>query len=145
MQTLGYNYRLTDFQAALGSSQLQRAEQGLTRRRAIAANYENAFKNMSYILSQSGVVDGHAYHLYVIQTLQRKELYDYLRSKNIFCQVHYIPVHKMPYYQQLGQKYHDLEQSEKYYDQCLSLPMFPTLTSAEQAYVINCIDEFFNK
>lgn len=145
MQTLGYNYRLTDFQAALGSSQLQRAEQGLARRRAIAANYQNAFENKSYILSQSGVVDGHAYHLYVIQTPQRKELYDYLRSKNIFCQVHYIPVHKMPYYQQLGKQNLNLEQSEKYYDQCLSLPMFPTLTTQEQDYVINCVDEFFNK
>ncbi len=145
MQTLGYNYRLTDFQAALGSSQLQRAEQGLASRRAIATNYQKAFENKSYIVSQSGVVEGHAYHLYVIQTPKRKELYDHLRLKNIFCQVHYIPVHKMPYYQQLGQQYLNLEQSEKYYDQCLSLPMFPTLTQEEQSYVINCIDGFFNK
>lgn len=145
MQTLGYNYRLTDFQAALGSSQLQRAEQGLARRRAIAEQYQNAFENKSYILSQSGVVDGHAYHLYVIQTPRRKELYEFLRFKNIFCQVHYIPVHKMPYYKQLGKQYLDLKNSEKYYDQCLSLPMFPSLVQEEQVYVINCINEFFNK
>lgn len=67
MQTLGYNYRLTDFQAALGSSQLLRADEGLQRRRVIAQNYNAAFQNKSYIKGQSGVVEGHAYHLYVIE------------------------------------------------------------------------------
>ena len=145
MQTLGYNYRLTDFQAALGTSQLKRANQGLARRREIAATYFEAFKSKPYILGQSGVVEGHAYHLYIIQVEKRKELYDYLRSKNIFCQVHYIPVHTLPYYQSLGNKKGDLPAAENYYNHCLSLPMYPTLTNEEQQYVINSIDEFYNR
>lgn len=144
MQTLGYNYRLTDFQAALGSSQLKRADQGLTRRREIAATYAAAFQHKSYIKSQSESVVGHAYHLYIIRTEQRKALYDFLRTKNIFCQVHYIPVHTMPYYKGLGHQKGDYPLAEKYYDECLSLPMYPTLTNDEQQYVIAAIDSFFN-
>ena len=143
MQELGYNYRLTDFQAALGSSQLKRADEGMTRRREIAAIYERAFVSKNYILGQSGVVEGHAYHLYIIEVTNRKGLYDYLRTKNIFCQVHYIPVHTLPYYQSLGSKKGDFPGSESYYSHCLSLPMFPTLTEEEQKFVINSIDEFY--
>jgi UDP-4-amino-4,6-dideoxy-N-acetyl-beta-L-altrosamine transaminase len=145
MQTLGYNYRLTDFQAALGLSQLKRADEGLKRRRAIASTYFEAFKNNPNITGQSGVVEGHAYHLYIIRTAKRKELYDYLRIQQIFCQVHYIPVHTFPYYQKLGSKQGDFPIAEKYYDECLSLPMFPTLTKEQQEYVINSIDEFYSK
>lgn len=142
MQTLGFNYRFTDFQAALGISQLKRAADGLAKRRTIAAKYEQAFKDKPYIISQSGSKEGHAYHLYIIQTENRKGLYDYLRAKNIFCQVHYIPVHTMPYYRELGS--FTLPIAEDYYYKCLSLPMYPTLTEDEQQYVINSIEEFFN-
>jgi UDP-4-amino-4,6-dideoxy-N-acetyl-beta-L-altrosamine transaminase len=145
MQDLGYNYRLTDFQAALGTSQLKRADEGLTRRRQIATAYQQAFQHKPYILSQSGMIDGHAYHLYIIQVDKRKELYDYLRGKNIFCQVHYIPVHTLPYYQSLGHKKGDLPVAENYYAHCLSLPMYPTLSNEELQYVINQIDEFFTR
>jgi UDP-4-amino-4,6-dideoxy-N-acetyl-beta-L-altrosamine transaminase len=144
MQTLGYNYRLTDFQAALGTSQLKRADQGLIRRREIAATYAAAFNNKTYILSQSGSVSGHAYHLYIIRTEQRKALYDFLRTKNIFRQVHYIPVHTMPYYKGLGHQKGDYPLAESYYEECLSLPMYPTLTNEEQDFVIHSIHEFFN-
>lgn len=144
MQELGYNYRLTDFQAALGISQLKRANQGLKRRKEIAEVYSNAFKNIPSIKGQSGVVEGHAYHLYIIETNKRKELYDHLRSKNIFCQVHYIPVHTLPYYQELGWKKGDFTNAENYYNGCLSLPMYPTLTSQEQTFVIDTIISFLN-
>ena len=142
MQELGYNYRLTDFQAALGSSQLGRADEGLKKRRAIAETYFNGFKNNGGIKNQSGVVKGHAYHLYIIQVEKRKELYDFLRAKNIFCQVHYIPVHTLPYYKNSGWKKGDFLAAEKYYEQCLSLPMYPTLTAEEQSYVIESVLEF---
>ena len=139
MQELGFNYRLTDFQAALVISQLKRADKGIERRREIASVYKNSFKDKKYILSQSGDVLGHAYHLYIIQVENRKELYDYLRLNNIFCQVHYIPVHTMPYYKAQGYNKGSMPLSEKYYEHCLSLPMFPALTSEEQNFVINGI------
>ncbi|MFV0482761.1 MAG: UDP-4-amino-4,6-dideoxy-N-acetyl-beta-L-altrosamine transaminase [Bacteroidales bacterium] len=143
MQDLGYNYRLTDFQAALGISQLSRADEGLTRRREIAETYYDAFKDIPQIRRQSGVVDGHAYHLYIIESDNRKELYEHLRNNNIFAQVHYIPVHSMPYYKSLGWKNGDFPVAEEYYSQCLSLPMYPSLTPEEQEYVIQKVSEFY--
>jgi dTDP-4-amino-4,6-dideoxygalactose transaminase len=145
MQELGFNYRLTDFQAALGRSQLKRAEAGLERRREIAAIYEKAFLEKPYIIRQTGVIDGHAYHLYVMEFNNRKGLYEYLRENNIFAQVHYIPVHLMPYYRQFGWKEGDLPQAENYYKYCLSLPMYPTLKNDEQNFVIETINNFYRK
>jgi UDP-4-amino-4,6-dideoxy-N-acetyl-beta-L-altrosamine transaminase len=136
MQELGYNYRLSDMQAALGSSQLLRADEGLEKRKAIAARYDEAFKNSPLETFRLKEGFGHAFHLYIIKTKKRKELYDYLRTQQIFAQVHYIPVHTMPYYKSLGWKQGDMPLAEKYYEQCLSLPMYPTLTSEEQEYVI---------
>lgn len=143
MQDLGYNYRLTDFQAALGLSQLNRADEGIVRRKEIAATYENAFKGKSFIKGQSGVVEGHAYHLYIIEVEDRLGLYNYLREHNIFAQIHYIPCHLMPYYRQFGWKEGDMPNAEKYYNHCISLPMFPTLTDDEQQFVITSIKEFY--
>lgn len=143
MQELGYNYRITDFQAALGISQLKRAPAGLKKRREIAKIYNDAFENKPYILGQAGIVDGHAYHLYIIEIKDRLNLYKHLREENIFAQIHYIPAHLMPYYRQYGWKEGDLPYAEKYYEQCLSLPMFPTLTNEEQSFVIKTINEFY--
>lgn len=143
MQELGFNYRLTDFQASLGLSQLKRANVGLTRRKEIAAIYNKAFNDKEYIKGHSGIIEGHGYHLYIIEVQDRKELYDHLRKKNIFTQVHYIPVHLMPYYRQFGWKESDLPIAENYYNQCLSLPMFPRLSNDEQEYVIREIMEFY--
>ncbi|HYG15761.1 MAG TPA: UDP-4-amino-4,6-dideoxy-N-acetyl-beta-L-altrosamine transaminase [Bacteroidia bacterium] len=142
MQELGYNYRLTDFQAALGISQLSRADEGLARRKEIAGRYNEAFKGVEGIVHQSGVVDGHAYHLYIIQVNDRLGLYNHLRANNIFAQVHYIPVHTHPYYRGLGWKKGDFPLSEEYYSKCLSLPMYPTLTNEQQDFVINCVKEY---
>ncbi len=145
MQVLGYNYRITDLQAALGISQLKRAEEGIERRRAIAKRYFEAFQNLGSVYNQSGVVEGHAYHLYVIQCEKRLDLYNYLRQKKIFAQVHYFPSHLMPFYQSLGYKKGDFPNAETYYSNCLSLPMYPTLTEEEQEYVISEIFNFFGK
>ncbi len=145
MQQLGYNYRITDFQAALGTSQLKRADEGLMRRKEIAQNYFDAFDGKAYIKGQSGVVDGHAYHLYVIEVEDRLNLYNYLRKHKIYAQIHYIPAHLMPYYRQFDWKEGDLPRAENYYKHCISLPMFPTLTDKEQQFVIQTIDKFYNK
>ena len=144
MQMLGYNYRITDFQAALGSSQLLRADAGMKRRREIASTYFEAFQNKEYIYGQSGVIEGHAYHLYVIEVSDRLGLYNYLREHNIYAQIHYIPCHLMPYYRELGWEEGDMPKAESYYKKCISLPMFPTLTEAEQKFVIKNIDKFYN-
>jgi UDP-4-amino-4,6-dideoxy-N-acetyl-beta-L-altrosamine transaminase len=136
MQELGYNYRITDFQAALGSSQLKRADEGLARRREIAAIYDEAFAGTQIVPLTPPSDGGHAYHLYVVKVEDRKGLYEYLRTKGIFAQVHYIPVHTMPYYQQLGFRKGSFPIAEGYYTKCLSLPMYPTLSVEQHQYVI---------
>jgi hypothetical protein len=145
MQNLGYNYRLTDFQAALGLSQLSRAHKGLETRRNIAKTYFDAFKDELFITGQSGVIEGHAYHLYVIEVNDRLGLYNYLRSKSIYAQIHYIPCHLMPYYRSFGWKEGDFHHAENYYKHCISLPMYTTLTAEEQDYVINSIKTFYSE
>ncbi|MET4105248.1 UDP-4-amino-4,6-dideoxy-N-acetyl-beta-L-altrosamine transaminase [Hymenobacter sp. UYP22] len=141
MQELGYNYRMPDMLCALGISQLRRADEGLLRRRELAARYDAAFAGLPQVTPLAGA-PGHAYHLYVIQVPDRKGLYDALRERQIFAQVHYIPVHTMPYYQGLGWKPGDFPRAEAYYAYCLSIPLFPSLTDEEQQYVIDCIREF---
>lgn len=143
MQELGFNYRLTDFQAALGTSQLKHADNGLARRREIARTYNEALSAKSYIKGQSGEVYGHGYHLYIIEADDRLGLYNHLRRHEIFCQVHYVPVHLMPYYRQFGWKEGDMHNAENYYKHCLSLPMYPSLNKKEQAYVVEIIDQYF--
>ena len=143
MQELGFNYRLTDFQAALAISQLKRAAEGLKRRKEIARTYFEAFKDKSFIKGQSGINEGHAYHLYVIEVDNRRGLYEYLRKNGIFAQIHYVPVHLMPYYKQFGWSVSDMPYSEKYYENCLSLPMFPTLADEQQRYVIERVINFY--
>jgi len=143
MQDLGYNYRITDFQCALGLSQLQRANEGIKRRHEIAKFYNEAFENKDFIKGQSGYVDGHAYHLYVIEVDDRLGLYNYLREHKIYAQIHYIPCHLMPYYRQFGWKEGDMPNAENYYKHCISLPMYPTLTDEKQVFVINKVNEYY--
>jgi UDP-4-amino-4,6-dideoxy-N-acetyl-beta-L-altrosamine transaminase len=143
MQSLGYNYRITDFQAALGSSQLKRAEKNLVRRKEIAAKYTKAFADFDSLINSSGLIEGHAYHLYILEVPNRRELYDYLRTKHIFTQIHYVPVHLMPYYKHQGWKEGDCPFAELYYSRCISIPMFPTLTDAEQDSIIEHIKKFY--
>jgi UDP-4-amino-4,6-dideoxy-N-acetyl-beta-L-altrosamine transaminase len=143
MQELGYNYRLTDFQAALGISQLKRAEINLQRRKQIAKRYDEAFSDSPVIRPLANT--GHAYHLYVIRSSDRAGLYDHLRSHNIFAQVHYVPVHLMPYYKASGFKKGDFPAAESYYNQCLSIPMYHSLSDEDQEFVISTILNFKNQ
>jgi len=143
MQDLGYNYRLTDIQAALGQSQLTRAASNLQRRIEIAAMYNDFFMDKNYIKGQSGKVEGHAYHLYIIEAENRLGLYNYLRKHGIYTQVHYIPVHLMPYYRNLGCNKVSLHNSENYYINCLSIPNYPALTNEEVLFIQDTIHEFY--
>ena len=143
MQELGYNYRIPDMLCALGLSQLRKADAGLQRRKEIAKKYNDAFLNVKDISIQNpNLQNGHAFHLYIIQINKRLELYNHLKINNIYAQVHYIPVHLMPYYKTLGFKKGDFINAEYYYNKCLSLPMYPTLTHEEQDFVIKTIITF---
>ena len=144
MQELGYNYRITEMQAALGISQLKRLDWSIERRNEIAKKYDEAFKGTAVKtpFRAEGLV--HAFHLYIIQVdpAKRKGLYDFLRSNNVYSQVLYIPAHLMPYYRQFGWKVGDMPVAEDYYSKCLALPMFPTLTGEEQNWIIEKVKEF---
>ena len=144
MQYLGYNYRITDIQAALANSQLQRADAGIKRRQEIAAYYDANFA-IKGIKTQNNTGVFNAFHLYVIEVNNRKGLYDHLKAAGIFAQIHYVPVHLMPYYKQFGWKEGDFPNAENYYKHCISLPMYPTLTKDEQDYVISKVVEFVTK
>ena len=139
MSDLGYNYRLTDIQCALGISQLNKASYGLKKRREIASRYDNAFKNtgIKYTLQKEGF--NHAYHLYVIQVENRENLYNQLKLNNIYAQVHYIPVYKLKYYKSMYHKNFQLPNAETYYSKCLSLPIYPGLKTDDQKRIIDIV------
>lgn len=145
MQLLGFNYRITDIQCALGLSQLERANEGLKRRVELAQKYRDEFNGTSIQCQKVENDRCHSYHLFVIRVSDRKGLYDYLRENNIYAQVHYIPVHLMPFYQKLGWKPGDFPTAEQYYQECLSLPMYPSLTNDEQNFVISKVLAYESK
>ena len=145
MQELGYNYRITEMQAALGISQLKRLDWSIERRNEIARKYDEAFAGTIVKTPFRAENITHAFHLYIIQVPaeERKGLYDFLRANKIFSQVLYIPAHTMPYYRQFGWKEGDMPVAEEYYKHCLALPMFPSLTDEEQDWVIAKVKEYF--
>lgn len=136
---LGFNYRITDFQCALGISQMKKIDRFVARRREIAKRYDEAFAGLKGIVTPAQAEGcNNSYHLYVIQveSMPRKEAFDKLRAAGIGVNVHYIPVYKHPYYQKNG--YQDVKcgNAEKIYSKLISLPMYPGLTDEEQEYVI---------
>jgi perosamine synthetase len=147
MVDLGYNYRITDFQCALGMSQLQKLPRWLERRQEIARQYDEAFagiKGIKPLAVKSGI--GHAYHLYVVRVsqdetaIERGELFRSLRARGIGVNVHYIPVHLHPFYQKrFGTGCGLCPVAESAYEQILSLPMYPAMTDEEIAIVINAL------
>ncbi|MCL5127248.1 UDP-4-amino-4,6-dideoxy-N-acetyl-beta-L-altrosamine transaminase [Algibacter sp. L4_22] len=143
MQELGYNYRLTDIQSALGITQLAKNKVGVERRNEIATNYKKAFKGKIKCQSLSKG-DLNAHHLFVIEVEDRKGLYDFLRTYKIYAQIHYIPVHTLPYYKQIGYGSAGLNNSENYYSKCISLPMYPSLTNEEQNFVMEKVLNYIN-
>jgi UDP-4-amino-4,6-dideoxy-N-acetyl-beta-L-altrosamine transaminase len=143
MIALGFNYRLTDFQSALGITQLAKNEKGVERRNEISATYKKAFLGkVKFQDLPLGTYNAH--HLFIIEVERRKELYDFLHSKGILAQIHYVPVHTMPYYKKIGYEGSDLINAENYYANCISLPMYPTLSNKEQDFVIEQVNHFIN-
>ena len=144
---IGFNYRITDFQSALAASQLGKLERFVERRRRIAALYNTSFSDIRRIrlpYEEKGTLA--SYHLYVIRVpaARRSALYSYLRKNGISSQVNYIPVHLLDYYQRrLGYGWGDFPAAERYFTECLSLPLYTSLTRADQLRVIDAVRGFF--
>ncbi|MFH1957629.1 MAG: UDP-4-amino-4,6-dideoxy-N-acetyl-beta-L-altrosamine transaminase [bacterium] len=145
MRDLGFNYRITDFQCALGISQLEKIDKFVARRRQIAGRYNEAFREISKFVGLPEYTKKdkkHSWHLYVLRVkfeklkINRKELFANLNKAGIFPQVHYIPIHQQPYYKKYICKNVFLKNAEKYYGECISLPIFPSLDKKSQNYVI---------
>lgn len=141
---LGFNYRMTDIQAALGCSQIERLECYIARRHALADRYDQLLRTLPLTLPVR-LANGHsALHLYVVRVsegIDRKAVFDALRSRGIGVQVHYIPVHLQPYYQALGFRPGDFPAAEAFYAGAITLPLYPTLTDAQQDEVVAVLTE----
>lgn len=140
---LGYNYRMSDVQAALGLSQVQRLDQYVARRHGIAKRYNEELADLPISLPFQAPASFSAYHLYVIRLnlkaipcMSHRGIFEKLRALGIMVNLHYIPVHTQPYYRNLGFSWGDFPNSEEYYQSAISLPMYPSLTDPEQTFVI---------
>ncbi|MEC4747776.1 UDP-4-amino-4,6-dideoxy-N-acetyl-beta-L-altrosamine transaminase [Methylomicrobium sp. Wu6] len=144
---LGYNYRMTDLQAALGLSQMQRLDEFVARRHAIAKRYDRLLADLPVVTPWQHPDSYSGLHLYVIR-LKLKEIggthrqvFEDLRAAGIGVNLHYIPVHTQPYYEGLGFKAGYCPEAEHYYDEAISLPMYPGLTEAQQDKVVDVLRE----
>lgn len=142
MQELGFNYRMTDIQAALGISQIGRLDSFINARRGIAALYQKLFKGMPGIALPGDSKDGrHAYHIFPVRLSSdklraaKKQIFEDLFNEGVGAQVHYIPIASQPYYRKLGYSMKGLEGAQLYYDSTLSLPIFPALTEKQAKQV----------
>lgn len=147
---LGFNYRLTELQAALGLSQMGRIDEFVKRRRALAARYDAKLANSGLTLPYEREDARSAYHLYVVQVpeapgLNRRKVYDRLRDDGISPNVHYMPIYLQPYYRALGFREGHCPNAEAYYGRALSLPMYADLTEADQGRVIASLLELLSR
>lgn len=141
---LGYNYRMTDFQAALGCAQLGRLERWVTRRNVLADRYDEWLADVPVNVPPRPAVGRSAFHLYIVHLADeatRAAAYERLRAAGIGANVHYIPVHLQPYYRQLGFGPGMYPAAEQFYRTALTLPLYPALTEAEQEYVVSALHE----
>lgn len=144
---LGFNYRMTELQAALGVSQMHRLTQFVEKRHTISNKYNEILKDLPVILPYQIPESYSGLHLYVIRLkldelkASRKQVFEALRAKGIGVNVHYIPVHTQPYYENLGFKLGDFPVAEAYYDSAISLPMYPDLTDDQIQYVYESLKE----
>lgn len=138
---LGYNYRMTNLQAALGHSQLERLPRFVERRRAVARRYDGLLANLPVVLPLPS--DESAWHLYPVRVPveRRLNVFSKLRAADIWVQVHYIPVHTQPYYRSLGFRLGDFPEAERYFSEAFSLPLYFDLSDEEQDMVVTVLGE----
>ena len=148
---LGYNYRMNDIQAALGLSQMRRLDKYIKIRHKIAKAYDKQFSNLPIKTPWKSLNFYSSYHLYPIRIQKdlnlktQKKIYEDFRKEGIAVNLHYIPVHRQPYYENLGFKKGTYPESEKFHREAISLPMFPTLTNKLQNFVINTVTKVIKK
>ena len=149
---LGYNYRMTDIQAALGISQMQRLQHYIERRHEIANRYTRELANLPVKLPRHPDFAYSAFHLYVIRLdlakiapLSHLEVFQALRNRGILVNLHYIPIHTQPYYQNLGFVWGGFPHAEEYYRSAISIPIYPTLSESSQAQIIAALEEILVK
>ncbi|MDH5189715.1 MAG: UDP-4-amino-4,6-dideoxy-N-acetyl-beta-L-altrosamine transaminase [Nitrosopumilus sp.] len=144
---LGFNYRMTDIQAALGNSQMYRLDDFVSKRHKIAERYRKMLADLPLHLPHSSTSKYSGFHLYVVRLLSEKvtgthrEIFDALRGKGIGVNSHYIPIHTQPFYQKMGFRCGDFPQAESYYAETISLPMYPDLTKDMQEKVVDALRE----
>lgn len=144
---LGYNYRITDIQCALGCSQMKKLDRFLARRKEIVARYNEAFADCENIIIPYQLPETESgWHLYIVQVknCDRRKVFEALREQGIAVNVHYIPVYKHPYYQEHGYKDVHCRNAEEVYSHIISLPLYPTLTEEQQQYVIETLKYVIN-
>ena len=147
-QSLGYNNRITDIQAALGISQLKKLDQFIKKRNNIAKEYDKKLTNLPLVLNKRISNYHSAFHLYVVRTKNKKiktELINYLFKNKIFVSFHYIPIYHHPFYKKMGFKKGYCPNMEKYYDTAISLPIYPGLKQNDQKIVCKYLNLFFNE
>lgn len=144
---LGFNYRMTELQAALGLSQLTKVDKFVARRRQLAERYNELLKNLPLKLPYQNPDTDSSWHLYIVRVdfnkikKTKKEIFAEMKAKGVCLNLHYIPVHTQPYYQNLGFKHGDFPVSEKYYEEAFTLPLYYSLTDEQQEYVISALKE----
>jgi dTDP-4-amino-4,6-dideoxygalactose transaminase len=142
-QELGYNYRMTDLQAALGTSQFARVDEYVARRRELAAHYGELLQGLPLTIPGGMAGSESSHHLQVVRlrggSVVRRRVFDAMRSQGIGVQVHYMPVHLQPHYRRLGFGEGQFPEAERYYAEALTLPLFPAMSASDQRRVVQAL------
>ncbi len=140
---LGYNYRMTDIQAGLGVSQMSRLDEFIRKRHTIAEKYNALLSDKPVVTPWQNPESYSGFHLYIIRlklkefNLSHKQVFEQFRSAGILVNLHYIPVYRQPYYEKMGYNRSDFPESEQYYSEAISIPMYPSLTEEQQQEVVH--------